>query len=119
MEGRGFSYLINISSLTLAPSLSNAILTLPPAAAGRDLLPALLHFGDDTADLDAASVAVLIAIPVNVDENQEIQPLGEEEEDKIKVCVDVDGRETREVTLEELQDLIDEETKLTFVECEA
>lgn len=117
MEGRGFSYLINISSLTLPPSLI-AILTLPPAAAGCNLLPALLHFGDDTADLDAASVAVPIAIPVNVDENQEIQPL-EEEEDKIKVCVDVDGGETREATLEELQDLIDEETELTFSECEA
>lgn len=82
------------------------------------LTASIATFGDNTADLDAASIAVPIAIPVNVDENQEIQPL-EEEEDTIKVCVEVDGGETREVTPEELQDLIDEETELTFSESEA
>ena len=73
-------------------------------------------FGDDTADLDAANVAVPIAIPINVDENQEEEQVEEPEEDTITVCVD---DETEEVTLAELQDLVDSDTEFTFGECEA
>ena len=42
-------------------------------------------FGDDSADLDAANVAVPIAVPINVDENnQEEEP--EEEANLVLVC---------------------------------
>ncbi len=54
------------------------------------------EFGDDTAELNAANVAVPIAIPINVDENEEEQQPPEDGEDNlVLVCArtgDDEGR---------------------------
>jgi hypothetical protein len=43
------------------------------------------EFGDDTADQDAANVAIPIAVPINVDENNEEEDNGEDE-NLVLVC---------------------------------
>jgi len=72
------------------------------------------EFGDDSADLDNVNLAVPIAVPINVDENQEEIQNGEE--DTITVCVE--GEFTDEVTLEELQQLLDEGLSVELGPCE-
>jgi|SRR5918995_608800 hypothetical protein len=73
------------------------------------------EFGDDTADLDAANVAIPIAIPINLQEElEEVEEPEPPVEDTITICED---EVTQEVTLEELQELIDEDVEFTFGEC--
>jgi hypothetical protein len=67
-------------------------------------------FGDDAADLDNVNLAVPIAVPINVDENQEVaveepEPPVDGEEDTIRVCTE-EGQ--RNLTLEELRELVEE-----------
>lgn len=75
-------------------------------------------FGDDTADLDDANVAIPIAIPINVQEVEEVveEPEPPAEEDTITVCIIGEGEE--EVTLEELQELVDEGTAFFIGTCD-
>jgi hypothetical protein len=71
------------------------------------------EFGDDTADLDAVSLALPIAVPINVqleeeEEVEEVPPVEEQppdEEDTIRICTP-EGE--RFVTFEELLELIEE-----------
>jgi hypothetical protein len=76
-------------------------------------------FGDDNADLDNVNLAVPIAVPINVDENQEEvaveepEPPVDGEEDTIEICTD---QGIEEVTLDELQDIIDSGEFLGFPE---
>jgi hypothetical protein len=64
-------------------------------------------FGDDTADLDAANVAVPIAVPINVDENEEEEepevPPTDGEDDT--TCVSIEGGDAQEISLELLNAL--------------